>query len=170
MWGRFEFVPVTYTSVVHSTRPSQNPGWSSRHMHQHSRRRRRRRHSTCWYMMWCEGVGWLHGWFALMKFCEIRERNVTIRSEIWTMTTCSLGFWNIREYVTLWRLILRSLGCIVKEHLYRRIVLTTLPKTYNIPQSSPACFKVYNHTWTLKLKWIAPPMHVTYPYSMTNWG
>jgi hypothetical protein len=28
------------------------------------------------------------------------------------MSICSLGFWDIREYVTLWRLILRSLGCV----------------------------------------------------------
>ena len=41
----------------------------------------------------------------------IRERNVTIRSEIWTMNIRSLGFRDIREWVILWRLILRSLGC-----------------------------------------------------------
>jgi hypothetical protein len=46
------------------------------------------------------------------KFCDIREGNVTIRSEIWTMYIHSLGFWDIRECVTLWRLILRILGCI----------------------------------------------------------
>jgi hypothetical protein len=40
------------------------------------------------------------------KFVDIRKRNVTIRSEI------SLGFQDIRECVTLWRLILRSLGSI----------------------------------------------------------
>jgi hypothetical protein len=45
------------------------------------------------------------------KFCDIRERNVTIRSEIWTMSIHSLGVWNIRECVTLW-----SLGCITCEY------------------------------------------------------
>ena len=46
------------------------------------------------------------------KICDIRERNVTIRSEIWTTNIRSLGFQDIREWVTLiWRLILRSLGC-----------------------------------------------------------
>ena len=45
------------------------------------------------------------------KFCDIRERNVTIRNEIWTTNICSLGFPDIRRCVTLWRLILRSLGC-----------------------------------------------------------
>ena len=45
------------------------------------------------------------------KFCDIRERNVTVRSEIWTTNIRSLGFWDIRECMTLWGLILRSLGC-----------------------------------------------------------
>ena len=45
------------------------------------------------------------------KFCDIRERNVTIRSEIWTTNIHFLGFRDIREWVTVWRLILRSLGC-----------------------------------------------------------
>ena len=45
------------------------------------------------------------------KICDVRERNVTIRSEIWTTNLRSLGFQNIREWVILWRLILRSLGC-----------------------------------------------------------
>ena len=40
------------------------------------------------------------------KFCDIREKNVTTRSEIWTTNIRSLGFRDIRECVTL-----RSLGC-----------------------------------------------------------
>ena len=100
--------------------------WSTSHnlrgrrgtcMHQHStsgiRRRRRRRHSTYyWHMAQCEGVGWLRWRFAVMtKIRDIRERNVTIRSELWTTNMCSLGFQDIREWVILWKLILRSLGC-----------------------------------------------------------
>jgi hypothetical protein len=46
------------------------------------------------------------------KIYDIRERNVTTRSEIWTTNIHSLGFWDIREWVTWWKLILRSLGCI----------------------------------------------------------
>ena len=42
---------------------------------------------------------------------DIRERNMTIRSEIRTMNIRSLGFEDIRECVTLWGLILQSLGC-----------------------------------------------------------
>ena len=45
------------------------------------------------------------------KFRDIRERNVTRRSEIWTTNICSQGFRDIRECVTLWGLILRSLRC-----------------------------------------------------------
>ena len=45
------------------------------------------------------------------KLRDIRERSVTIRSENWPTNIRSLGFQNIREWGTLWRLILRSLGC-----------------------------------------------------------
>ena len=36
---------------------------------------------------------------------NIRERHVTIRREVCFMSICSLGFWNIREGMILWRLI-----------------------------------------------------------------
>ena len=91
------------------------PEWCNICMHQHStsgiRRniRRRRWRSTRWHMAQCEGVGWLLWWFALMTtFRDIKERNVTIRSEIWTMNIRSLGFQDIKEWVTLWKLILQS--------------------------------------------------------------
>jgi hypothetical protein len=48
------------------------------------------------------------------NICDIRERNVTIRSQVWTTSIHSLGFRDSREQVTLWRFILRSLGCITK--------------------------------------------------------
>ena len=86
-------------------------------MHQHStsgirRRSRRRRHSTCWHMAQCEGVSWLLWWFALLtNIRDIRERNTIIRNEIWTTSIRSLRFGDIRERVTLRRLILQSLGC-----------------------------------------------------------
>ena len=69
------------------------------------RRRRgmRRWHSTCWHMAQCEGAGWLLWWFEIDgRFRDIRERNVTIRSEVWTANICSLGFWDVRECVALW--------------------------------------------------------------------
>ena len=55
----------------------------------------------------------LTSWTAFIndKFCDIREKNVTIKSEIWTTKIRTLGFRDIRECVTLWGLILWSLGC-----------------------------------------------------------
>ena len=43
---------------------------------------------------------------------------MTIRSEIQTKNIRSLGFRNIREWVTFWRLILHSLECIPKILIY----------------------------------------------------
>ena len=40
------------------------------------------------------------------KICDIRKRNVTIRSEIWTTNIPSLEFRDLRGWVALWRLIL----------------------------------------------------------------
>ena len=65
-------------------------------------------------------------------FRDIRERNVTIRSEIWATSIHSLGFWDIREWLILWGLILWSLGCI-----------RCMPMLHN----GPIMTKVYtNHT------------------------
>ena len=53
---------------------------------------------------------------------DIRERNVTIRSEIWTTNICPLGFQDIRECMTLWGLILQSLGCRSKLMEHKKIL------------------------------------------------
>ena len=45
------------------------------------------------------------------KIRDIRERNVTIKSEFWSTNIHSLGLRDVREWVILWMLILRSLGC-----------------------------------------------------------
>ena len=47
-----------------------------------------------------------------VKMYDIWEGNMTIRSEIQIENIHSLELWNIREGVTLRRLILRSLECI----------------------------------------------------------
>ena len=91
--GQFEFV-LSSPTLVWST-PLGLPRQRGGRMHQHStsgiRRRTRRWHSTCWHMAQCEGVCWLLWWFALMtKFRDIRERNVTIRSEIWIVNMRSI--------------------------------------------------------------------------------
>ena len=66
--------------------------------------------------MLTHGEMWGCGMTSLMisindKIRDIRKRNVTIRSEIWTTNIHSLWFWDIREWVTLWGLISQSLGC-----------------------------------------------------------
>ena len=76
--------------------------------------------------MLTHGVMWGCGLTSLVvcidDICDIRKRNVTIRSEIWTIKIRSLGFRNIRECVTLWRLILRSLGCIETIFIWSMIL------------------------------------------------
>ena len=47
------------------------------------------------------------------KIHDLRGKNVTMRSEIWTTNIRSLGFQDIRNWVISWKLILRSLGCII---------------------------------------------------------
>ena len=91
-------------------------------MHWHStsaiRRRIRRWQSTYRHMAQWEGCE-LTSLVVYIKniFYDIRKINVTLRSQIWTTNIRSLGFWDIRERVTLWGLILRSLGCIYRERL-----------------------------------------------------
>ena len=114
----FEFILFS-PPLVRST-PLGLPGRCDICMHQHSTSdiRRRRKHSTYWHMAQCEGVGWLLWWWALMtKLRDIRERNVTMRSEIWTTNIRSLRFQDIREWAILWGLISRSLRCISQTQL-----------------------------------------------------
>ena len=47
-----------------------------------------------------------------VETCDAWEVAVTLRGEIQTKNTCSLGFWDIREGVTLRRLILHILECV----------------------------------------------------------
>ena len=84
--------------VVHST-------WPSRAMwHKKKEKKKKTLHMVCTYD----------------KFCDIRERIMTIRSEIWTTTIRSLGFRGIREWVILWGLIIQSLGW---THLTRKYAM-----------------------------------------------
>ena len=57
---------------------------------------------------------------------------MTIRSEIWTTNIRSLGFRDIGECLTLWKLILRSLGCIdpnKTRNTQNPIILCSPPST-----------------------------------------
>ena len=120
----FEFILLS-PPLVWST-PPDLPGRCDICMHQHSttgiRQRRRRRHSTYWHMAQCKGVGWLLWWFALItNIRDIRERNVTIKSVVWTMNIRSLRFRDIRKWVILWGLTLGSLGCNLQGRALRRL-------------------------------------------------
>ena len=73
----------------------------------------KRRHST-YVSTYCKGVDWLLWWFASIEIkntCDIRERNVTMRKEIQTKKIRSLGFWDIKEWMVLWKMILWNLRC-----------------------------------------------------------
>jgi hypothetical protein len=104
---------VTYVSVVHSTWPS----WAMWQTHAptfnkwHTTKKKKKI-----LHMLTHGAMWGCGLTSLVvciddKIHDIRERNVTIRSENLTMNIPSLGFRDIRECVTLWGLILWSLRC-----------------------------------------------------------
>ena len=119
MWhyGIWTHSHLTSVGVVHSTWPSRAM-W---HMHAPTfnkcRKKKKKKKVTFyiyfWHMAQCDGCG-LTSLVACIndKIYDIRERNMTIRSEIWNTNARSLGFWDIREWMILWRLILRSLGCI----------------------------------------------------------
>ena len=88
------------------------------------------------------------------KIRDRRERNVTIRSEIWTTNIRSLGFWDIREWVILWRLILRSLGCtwnrrsleVCDDQLERLGPLYTLAKSRDFVRAQKKESKSFSNT------------------------
>jgi hypothetical protein len=106
--------PVTYTSVIHSTWPSRAM-WRTHaptfnKSHKKNKQKKVALHMLTYGAMW--GCG-LNSWIVCIndKICDIRERNVTTRSDIWTTNICSLGFRDVREWVTLWGLVLQCLGC-----------------------------------------------------------
>jgi hypothetical protein len=105
--------PITYASVVHSTWPSLVTWRTHAPTFNKWQKKKKTLHMLTHGAMWGRG---LTSRVVCINdnFCDIRERNVTIRSEIWTTNIRSLGFWDIREYVTLWRLILRSFRCILQ--------------------------------------------------------
>jgi hypothetical protein len=120
MWGQFEFILPSLTLVWSTSLGLHGRCGGRKHQHSTSGRRRRRRLT---FHMLTHGAMWGWGLTSLMvcindKVSDIRERNVTIRSEILTMHVRSLGFRVIRECVTLWRLILWSLGCMCNEVVF----------------------------------------------------
>jgi hypothetical protein len=126
--------------LVWST-PLGLPGRCGGHIHQYSTCRIiiRRRGSIPHVDTWRNAIMWVAFWVVCIndKFCDIRERNVTIRSGIWIVNICFLRFQDIRECVTLWRSTLQSLGRIgcdraLRIHdLVRRHVVSSLDTNHN---------------------------------------
>ena len=119
---------LTSVSVVHSTWPSQAV-W---HMHAltfNKWQKTKKKKKVVTFHLLTHGAMQRGGLTSLVicmndNICDIRERNMTIRSEIWTTNIRSLGFRNIREWVILWGLILWSLGCILElEPLHRPLTV-----------------------------------------------
>ena len=110
---------MVWCGVVHSTWPS----WVMWHMHAltfnkwHKEEKKKNKNKKVALHILTHGAMRGCGLTSLVvcindKIRDIRERNVTIRSEIWTTNTRSLRFRDIREWVTFWGLILRRLGCV----------------------------------------------------------
>ena len=114
----FEFVLLSPT-LVWST-PLSLPGQCGGCMHQRSTsgiRKKNKKNKQVTLNMLTHGAMRGCGLTSLMvctndNFRDIRERNVTIKSEIWTRNIDSLEFWDIKKWVTLWRLISHNLGCV----------------------------------------------------------
>ena len=146
--------PVTYASVVHSTWPS----WAMWRTHaptfnkwQKTKKKKKTLHMLTHDTM--RGCG-LTSWVICIndKFCDIREKNVRIRSEIWTTNTRSPGFQDIRECITLWGLILRSLGCSV---VWRGVVVMYNKYFQPLNESNGLHGKqVRCHVWQPGLPWL----------------
>ena len=124
MWHYEIHSPVTFVGVVHSTWPSRTM-W---HMHApifnkwHKKNKVKNNDKKVTLHILIHGAMRGCGLVSLVicindKIHKIREINARIRSEIWTMNIHFLGFRYIREWVILWGLILRSLGCIFLEVL-----------------------------------------------------
>jgi hypothetical protein len=154
MWGQLEFVLPSPTKLWST--PLALLGRCGRHMHQHStsgiiiiiiiNNNNDKNKKVTFHMLThgaMRGCG-LTSWVVCMndKFCDIRERNVTIRSEIWTTKIYSLGFRDIRECVTLWGLILRSLGCICKK-----ATMTSLCRLFIHKSTHAIKYRVTTATW-----------------------
>ena len=104
---------LTSVGVVHSTWPSG----TMLHMHAPTFNKWQKKKKIVHILTHCamRGCG-LTSLVACIydNIRDIRERNVTIRNEIWTTNIRSLMFQDTREWVILWRLILQSLGCTSK--------------------------------------------------------
>ena len=118
MWGQFEFVLPSLTLVWSTPLGLPEAMWQM-HAPTFNKWHKKKKKKKTLHML-THGAMRGCGLTSLVvcindKFCDIRERNVTIRSEIWTTKIRSLGLQDIRECDTLWEFILRSFRC---THLF----------------------------------------------------
>jgi hypothetical protein len=140
---------LTYANVVHSTWPS-HAMWRTQAPKFNKWRQKKKKKTL--HMLTHDAMRGC-GLTSLVvcindNFHNLRERNVTIRSDIWTMNIHSLGFWDIRGFVTLWRLILRSSGCTMQgpvlDHIFIWLGSTppTPPSLPGLPASTRELFLI----------------------------
>ena len=109
---------LTSIGVVHSTWPSRAM-W---HMHAqtfykwHKMKKKKNRNKKVTLHLLIHGPMQGRGLTSLVawindKTHDVRDGNMIIRSEKWTMNIRSLGFGNIREWVILWGWYYGVLGC-----------------------------------------------------------
>ena len=117
MWhyGIWSHSPLTSVGVVHSTWPSQTTWHTHAPTFDKWHKKKNKNEKVTLHILTHDAM-WRCGSTSLTvclndKIHGMRKRNVTIRSEIWTTNTRMLGFRDSREWVLLWGLILRSLGC-----------------------------------------------------------
>jgi hypothetical protein len=121
MWhyGITQSATFWWCGVVHSTWPSRAM-W---HMHAptfnkwHKKNKNKNKNKKVTLHILTHSAMWGCGLTSLVvcindKIHHIRERKMTIRREVWTTNIRSLRFWDIREWVTLWKLTFWSLRCI----------------------------------------------------------
>ena len=145
IWVHF---PATYVSVVHSTWPSRAmwqthvPTFNKWHQEEEEEKKKKK----VMLHMLIHGARRGCGLTSLVvcvndKFRYIRERHVTIRSEIWTTNILSLGFRDNRECVTLRGLILQSVWC-TSIHLYVIILWFEIHGWHTVCVNNRVCVKM----------------------------
>ena len=103
--GRFEFVlpSSTYASVVRSTWPS-HAMWRTHAptFNKWQKKKRKNKNKKVTLHVLTRGAIWGYVLTSLAvcindKFCDIKERNVTIRSKIWTRTSLWGCWWQLKH-------------------------------------------------------------------------
>ena len=142
--------------------------------------------------MWCVRACWNSLMDYLnVKYCDIWEENVTTRRDTWSKKICSLGCHDIREGVTLRRMIWQKLGCFTYnrcgsfipyqfDYKYQSVVLSSSTWHLEAQNKLLSCFKVNDHihhhnepnhfNWTKHLGWFTrgPKSQVQFILASSN--